>query len=159
MKSEIIFSHTTLSRNRYRKKTQNRVVIFSDTSDMNKWPYVIKKYTANIEFFSDRIEEHEIESINITPQLFNEIKQLISKNTRLRDCSANIQNEVMDSTTENFHFECDEFCVDISGLSILGCGYIDKDKPEHLRSDNYYVLKAYEQIADLLEKNDILYVL
>ena len=158
MKSETIFSYTSVSRNRYGGKSQNKVVIFSDASDITKWPYVIKRFSANIQRFSNMIDEEEVDSINISKEIFDKIKWLISQNTRLISCKENIDNLVMDATSESFYFGCDTFSKSIGGLSILGSAYSDLDKSEESRSDNYYVLKTYTDIKELLEKQGI-YVL
>jgi hypothetical protein len=156
MRSEIIFRYSSSWWGRYGGLSGVTVTVAADFSDPAKWPYTVeRKDWSEGDAWEDEGRTEEVESFRISKAVFDEVKRTVAANSALATCREEIENAVMDGSSESFYFQCDTFTRNISGQSVLGCAFADYERPPHQRSDNYKVRVAYEAIETVLKKAGI----
>ena len=63
--------------------------------------------------------------------------------------SEDIDNDVMDGSSESYYFSCDSFSKSIGGMSIYSIGYYEQKKPNNQKTDNYKVFVLVNKIKEI----------
>ena len=155
MKSEIIYRESTSSRGRYGNKTISTIMVSSNFDNPVNWPF-----TVTIEIISEHMFSNEsdvdTENYRISKDAFFKIKQIIAENIEIASCSENINNSVMDGSSESYYFSCDSFSKSIGGMSIYSIGYYEQQKPNNQKTDNYKVFVLVNKIKEILRNEGII---
>ncbi len=162
MRSEIIFQHIRSWRGRYDDEYSTRVTIASEFGNPAVWPYTLKQVEteSDIDDDSDDIfamkeTSEETRSIRLPKAVFEKIKASIEANGALAGCDSSVSNGVMDGVSDYFVFACDSYQKTVSGDEIFYYGDNEASKPPHLRSANYTVTQAVDEIKSILAEAGI----
>ena len=156
MKSEIIFRCYETWRGRYADEHGREIVIAANFENPAIWPFTLQKKQFDIDDVTYEEQVTDEQSVKLSKALYENLKQVIERNSALRSCGENIKNGVMDGTCEEYYFSCNAFSKRTGGLSVYGSGSYEADElPASRRTDNYVVYKAIKDIEAVLKQEGI----
>ena len=160
MNNEIIFKYSCECRGRWGELETTTVIIFSDFSDITKWPYQIKVEKSVEESLDEEDDSNTVTFHKISKKLFESIKSTIESHKELLELPECIDYfSVMDGAGERFEFSCSAFNKVIYGDSLLGEGRYCLDENPDSQDDCAVLYRVYEEIKNLIdsEQTGILY--
>ena len=151
MKNEIIFKYSCECRGRWGELETTTVIIFSDFSDMTKWPYQIKVENTVEESLDEEDDSVTVQFYKISKKLFDSIKSAIESHKELVELPNRIDYvSVMDGAGESFEFACPSFEKVIYGDSVLSIGLYELEKDPDSLDECAVLCRAYEDIKRLV---------
>ncbi len=154
MRSEIIFSYNAEWYGRWGNAEGKEIVIASSFDNPVKWPFTLKRTERHDDDDFNEIIDSE-ETVNLPKALFDRIKRIIAEHGELVFCESDIENAVMDGTSEAYSFLCDDFSFKCYGSSIMSVGSYEANRTPDKRTDNYTVYTAVKAIEEALASADI----
>ncbi len=152
MKNEIIFVYNSSYFGRWGEDNTTNITIFSDFSDISKWPYQIKVEERVEDSLDDEDNCDSTTYHKISKNLFENLKNTIAKHTELTKLPENIDYVmVRDGTSEYFEFVCPSFKKIINGTSLLSIGAHEIEKDPNSKQYCAILYRAYQDIKKLID--------
>lgn len=155
MKNETIFNFRSTWFGRYGDEEGYEITVSCDVTAPGSWPFTVKKYDIT---YDDDFNESREETVcaRISKGAFDRIKSVIAGNSSLRYDSSEIDGDVMDGSSDEFFFACDEYQRTLGGSSVLSIGSYEADEcaPEK-RSIAYTIYKVFREIEDILKSEGV----
>ena len=155
MKNETIFNFRSTWFGRYGDEEGYEITVCAEFNSPGAWPFTVKKYDIT---YDDDFNESREETVSarISKGAFDKIKSVIAGSTSLRYDSDEIDGDVMDGSSDEFFFACDEYQRTLGGSSVLSIGAYEADEcPPSKRSIAYTVRKVFDEIEGILKSEGI----
>ena len=155
MKNETIFNFRSTWFGRYGDEEGFEVTVSAEFTNPSVWPFTVKKHDLS---YDDDYNEIKTETLSsrISKGTFDRIKSVIASSTSLRYDSDEIDEDVMDGSSDEFFFACDEYSRTVGGSSLLSIGSYEADNssPDE-RTIAYTLYKVCEEIESILKEEGI----
>ena len=155
MKNETIFNFRSTWFGRYGDEEGYEITVSAEFTNPAVWPFTVKKFDIT---YDDDFNEKKEETVSarISKGAFDKIKSVIAGNTSLRYDSDEIDAEVMDGSSDEFFFACDEYPRTLGGSSVLSIGSYEADEcPPEKRTIAYTIHTVFNEIESILKSEGV----